>query len=668
MTGRRLTVDDVLGPGGLLASTLEGFEFRPSQLQMARLIQEALDEMRPVIVEAGTGTGKTLGYLVPIVLSGKKAVISTGTKNLQEQVFHKDIPLLERCTGLRAEAALMKGRKNYLCLHRYHQFFSQPSFIRPDMEVLKRRLESWLARTGTGDRSEIEWLGDEEALWDAVSCTSEQCLGPECVFQEDCFINALRRRAAEAKVVIVNHHLFFADLKVKRDGFGEIIPRFQVVVFDEAHEVEETATTYFGESFGTGQVMELVGDLEREIRHLTGEGVKRTRGRLDAVRKAALDLADRFREGPEKGRLDPETLTGIREEEARRIGAHLSSLVEDSGLERAESHEIRALLARAADLAHLLESVLSAPGPDWLTWYERGKKGVRIHTCPLDVSGPLNEYLYDKVKMVGLTSATLSTQGNFHYVRSRLGLPEESAEGIFPSHFDYREQALLYIPEDLPEPSSPRFPQAAGTRILAILKRSRGRALVLFTSYRNLDAVHGLIRDRLPFTVLRQGEAPRTALLEAFREDVHSVLLATGSFWQGVDVPGEALSCLVIDKLPFDSPGDPVVAAKIEALRQKGQNPFTAYQVPSAIISLKQGLGRLIRKGSDRGLLAILDRRILSRPYGRFFLESLPRVPVTARLSDVSTFFGKPGGGEDEDAPGRGTRGMHGSPPPGRAQ
>ena len=634
-------IEDILGPNGLVSRSLDGFEFRAAQVEMARLIEKAIREKTAAIVEAGTGTGKTLGYLVPLVLSGKKAVISTGTKNLQEQVFFKDIPLLEKATGLDVDAMLMKGRKNYLCLHRYHQYFSHISYLKPAQEAIAKKIEKWIGKTEFGDRAELEWMRDDDLLWDSISSTSEQCLGSQCLHAEDCYLNALRRRAAEAKIIIVNHHLFFADLMVKKGGFGEIIPRFQVVVFDEAHSIEDIATAYFGESFSTNQLTELAKDLEREVKAHGKHVQKDLKRHLDLLRRGAEGLQEPFAGSDEKGRLRDEILDKIRTGFGRDIRDSLNFISEESDLKRLKSAALQAYASRAGELGQRLEGVLSSTASDWLQWYEKRKKGVVLHASPLDVSQYLEEYLYLEGRSTIFTSATLSTNGDFSYYRSRMGLTEDVLEKVYTSHFFFQEQTLMYIPKDLPPPSHPDFGLKAAKRILDILKITSGRALVLFTSYHNLNLAHQLLEGEIPYTVFKQGAAPRSLLLEEFKRDTHSVLLATGSFWQGVDVPGEALSCLIINKLPFDSPGEPIVAGRIESIRRREGNPFMEYQLPSAIISLKQGLGRLIRNASDQGVLSILDIRMINSRYGRFFFDSLPQIPLSHELSDIKRFFGQ---------------------------
>jgi ATP-dependent DNA helicase DinG len=628
MSIQSLSIDDILGREGKLSGFIDDFEFRPSQLRMAQLIMKAFRQDSYAIVEAGTGTGKTMGYLIPIVLSGKKTVISTGTKNLQEQIFFQEIPLITETLGLKLNALLMKGRKNYICLHRYNQYFIQPSILAPFEKTARDRIQKWLESTESGDRAELSWLADDDIIWDSISSTSEQCQGTECPNLKDCFLNELRKKAAKADIIIVNHHLFFADLMVKRGGFGEIIPRFQAVVFDEAHKIEEIAVNYFGDSVSSGQLQDFVKDVEKETKEKGGlNGIA---DKLNIIRDGSERFQRLFALSEEKSRIKDEDLSLIHEGTSRDIRMALNHVRQNTG---------QLISIRAESLIQSLETIFSGNDPDRLKWYEKKKRGVTFHSSPLDISNTLRSELYEGTNTIIFTSATLSTNGRFDYIRSRLGIPEDAFEGIYPSHFDFREQSLFYIPLDLPGPNAGDFALKASERIMEMLKISSGRALVLFTGYSNMNIVYHRLKGVLPYRVLRQGDAPKSALLEEFRHDTTSVLLATGSFWEGVDVPGESLSCLIVDKLPFDSPGDPLVSARIESIREKEGNPFIDYQLPSAIISLKQGLGRLIRKMSDRGVLSILDNRIIKSRYGSLFFQSLPDMPVTHELEDVKKFF-----------------------------
>jgi ATP-dependent DNA helicase DinG len=645
-------IENILGPHGLLSRALPGFEFRPSQLEMAILIQEAIEQELPTLVEAGTGTGKTFGYLVPIILSGKKTVISTGTKNLQEQIYFKDLPLLQKAVHFNINAMIMKGRKNYLCLHKYHQHFAQSSLFKAGPAEAKERLDKWLKKTALGDRAELPWLSDDDPLWDALSSTSDQCQGIHCMFQKDCYLSRLRTSAARAQIIIVNHHLFFSDLKVKKSGFGEIIPRFQVALFDEAHNVEEIGTSYLGESLSTNQLSELVIDLEKGLRGKPNVDKGKLKKHLNNI-KLGIERLKTFFDGRDiKGRLEDEVLSELKEGPAQKISQALryvselgriakpdSLSSESAGMQKGASDP--ALAARAAELNYLLDEILWNKDAAWLNWYEKRKKSLVLYASPLDISESMNELVYQKTQTTIFTSATLSTNGNFDYIRSRLDLPADSLEGLYPSHFDFKTQTLMYIPKDLPVPNAPDFGARIAQRISEIIESTQGRALVLFTSYHNLNIVWNILKDNVSYPILRQGDAPRSVLLDSFRTDVNSILLGTASFWQGVDVPGESLSCLIVDKLPFDSPGEPLVAARIDAIRDQAGNPFMDYQVPSAIITFKQGMGRLIRKSSDKGVLSVLDNRILTSRYGRLFLGSLPKSPLSHDLSDIRKFLAR---------------------------
>lgn len=637
-----LSVEDLLGPDGLFARRLPGFEFRPAQLDMARLIEKALAQETPALIEAGTGTGKTFGYLVPVILSRKKTVISTGTKTLQEQIFFKDLEVVRRVTGWPVDAVMMKGRQNYLCRHRTHQFLSQPGLFKTALGRAKERLETWIEETCTGDRAELAWLADDDPLWDAVCCKTERCLGAYCLFQKECFLGQLRGRAAQARLIVVNHHLFFADLKVKQGGFGEVIPRFQAAVFDEAHELEQVATLYIGETLSTRQLKELVRDLEPEATSLPHAPALRLRGHINGLKAATARLAAELDGEPERGRLAPERLADLGQGPLGEIIMALKGIQETLERETQEVPHSQGLCLRTQTLGQVAAKMLEPQPSSWITWYDRRARSLALHVSPLEVAAFLREELFGRLQSVVLTSATLAAQAGFTFIRSRLGLDPGGQEGICPSPFDFERQALLYVPPDLPDPRSSGFLAALADRVADLLAATGGRALVLFTSHQNLNGVHRILKDRLPYTLLRQGDAPRSLLLQRFKSDLSSVLLATGSFWQGVDVPGEALSALIIDKLPFDSPGDPLVGARIEIMRSRGENPFMHYQLPAAMISLKQGLGRLIRTSSDCGLLAVLDTRLVKRRYGRLFLESLPPVPLTNRMEDVFHFFKKP--------------------------
>ncbi len=635
-------MDKIFGPSGLLARKMNSYEYRPEQSQMAHAVQRAFALERFLIVEAGTGTGKTLAYLIPAVLSGKRVVVSTGTKTLQEQLFYKDIPFIQKDLGLSFRAAFMKGRGNYVCLRRLRLFSRQPLF--PSMDDVSRYqvLKRWAGRTRTGDRAELTDLPEDLALWKEICSSSESCLGQACDFFEDCFITRMRREAAGADVVIVNHHLFLSDLAVRLGGYGEVLPRYEAVIFDEAHQLEEIATQYLGEAVSNFRFEDLARDIRREA-----AAVKSKDPFWDRIAAELLDGEERFfgrfRGGESVFRLVEKHLAGDSGEGRTRVADSLRLLSSHIEGMKDPAEELRTLSRRAEELNRQFGEILDLSNRKRVYWCEARGRGVFLHASPVDVSSHLREHLYPRMKTAVFTSATLTTGENFRFFRSRMGLDGDRADTtdgeILDSSFDMKTQSLLYLPGGFPEPNQPAFLPRAVEEIESILNLTRGRAFLLFTSIRNMEEAHRSLKARLPFTCFLQGERPKTALIQAFKEDVHSVLFATASFWEGVDIQGEALSCVVIDRLPFSRPNEPVLEARLEVIAESGGNPFWDYQVPSAILLLKQGLGRLIRTRQDRGLLAILDSRLSTRGYGKAFLGSLPACPVARELKDIAEFF-----------------------------
>ena len=633
---------------GPLARALSAFEERPSQRAMAAAVLDALDRGRILLVEAGTGTGKTLAYLVPAVLSGKKVVVSTGTKALQDQLAGHDLPIIEAALGREVDWCVMKGRENYLCLYRLED---AERFGGSSPEAVGA-MRAWADATETGDRAELSWLADDDPLWERFSVTAEQCLGSACPRFEPCFLTQVKRRAARADVVIVNHALFFADLALGPHAAGSVVPRHAAVVFDEAHVLEEVATAHWGVGASRRRVRDLLADLRREPATDRSPSDEAAWHRaLDRVWAAAERAFDALRGAPGRDagarvRWAPDGAERAAAAGLDLIGrlAELADLIE--GLE-AKSEGWARLAERVGALARDARFLWRADDPSYVFWIEASETNVRLSASPLDVSSLLREALFSGDAPCVLTSATLTAGGSFAYVRSRLGI-DDADELEAASPFDFGTQALVYLPSALPHPRDPAFPDAASEEILRLMAASGGRAFVLFTSRRMLDAVHASCRDRVAYPVLKQGEAPRMALIERFKAGP-SVLFATMGFWQGIDVPGDALSCVVIDKLPFAPPDDPVVEARLDALKRRGEDPFTAYQLPTAAIWLKQGFGRLIRTRRDRGVIAILDRRLLTHAYGRFFLESLPPAPATTSFAEVERFFeAVPSGGNGE--------------------
>jgi ATP-dependent DNA helicase DinG len=629
----------IFGPDGLLSQVLPGYEYRAGQQDMADAVLAALELGGVLLIEAGTGIGKTLAYLAPLLSSGVKGLVSTGTKNLQEQIIHRDLPLLSRLAGRDLGVVLMKGRRNYLCRRLYKKFLAQPAFRELAETEVFDDLVRWTGQTQTGDIAEFAAAPETARFWTDLTVGSESCLGSKCPDLEDCFVLKVRRAAAGADVVVVNHHLLFADLAVRQAGFGEVLPRAGAVVLDEAHLVTPTAVRFFGLSVSRRMIDDFRGDV---LRGLVG-AQKTVRGLLPDLER--LDQGVGVWLGPLAAIEGSRGLSAELKDEKFRRGALrvadlLTAIGEKVRTAAQPGPETENLVRRAGDLAGQVRRLVEAEGDDLVRWVEVRGRGVTLHASPVDVGPYLADALYASVRTVVFTSATLSVAGSLDYAKADLGLAGEAAdELIVPSPFDYQRQTILYVPRDLPPPGDPGFMEAAADRVFDLLTATRGRAFVLCTSFKNMTGFHERLSGRLEYPCLVQGQAPRSILLDRFRNTPGAVLFATMSFWQGVDVPGPALSAVIIDRLPFDPPDEPLVAAKIARLREDGGDPFFRFQVPAAVLALKQGLGRLIRSQTDRGLLAVLDVRLIKKGYGRLFLKSLPDSPLTHELTDVREFF-----------------------------
>jgi ATP-dependent DNA helicase DinG len=646
----------VIGPGGTLETALPGFEVRDSQRAMAGAVADVIADGGVLLAEAGTGTGKTLAYLVPAILSGQRVLVSTGTKNLQEQLIDKDVPLLRQALGVPFRATCMKGRGNYLCLHRFEQVRIDDRPRDDHTRVALTLIDHWATRTDTGDRAELEELPDDLPIWPSIAATTENCLGSECPRYDDCFVTRMRQRAAESDVVVVNHHLLCADAQVRRHSFGEVIPECHVAIIDEAHQLEDVATQYFGVVVSNFRIDQLVADagavtlapgmtpeVDRQRYVLALERVSVTSRAFMLELAAKRPGVHQKSEAPtglfdERLRVTSETLADAVGESGLALLEALGQLDEAVALLRDVPEDVRAVGRRASETRDDLRFLLRAETDTFVYFLELRGRGIYLRAAPIDVSHIIRDVLLDRMAAVVLTSATLSVGGSFGYIRARLGV-SQATEVQVPSEFDYRTQALLYLPRRMPDPRSREYQSAVAAEAEALLRASEGRAFLLFTSYSALRETHARLAERLPYPMLVQGSAPRGVLVDQFRRTPNAVLFGTASFWQGVDVVGDALSCVIIDKLPFASPADPVTAARIESLNQRGLDAFSAYQVPLAILALLQGVGRLIRHKTDRGVLSILDPRLQSMGYGRRFLASLPPAPITRRVEDVERFF-----------------------------
>ncbi len=630
------------GPEGILASAVQGFEYRKGQLEMAQAVFECFRSETPLMVEAGTGTGKTWAYLVPAILSGRKVIVSTGTKTLQDQIFDHDIPFLKKNIDPRLKAVCLKGRRNYLCRRRFLEFCYQPTLWNKEEAKLFRRFQKWAATSSTGDRAEIEWLPDNFRTWNEVCSTSEHCLGQQCSEFSRCHLTRLRNEAARANIVVVNHHLFFADLALRRRGGGEVIPEYQAVVFDEAHQLEDVVGEYFGIHFSSITIAQLAQDILKECRRdskkLGLKSIQTVGQQLEVLSRLFHHNLFNAGNGAGRFRFDPAKAGNDFGDTCRQIThalAELPAMVEPFA-EKAEN--FAGAGRRSNELSAALQLLIEQKDESFVYWHELTQQAAFLNATPIEVAPMLKEFLFPSTAAVVMTSATLSVAGGFEFVRNSLGVPPESRELLLRSPFAFEHQAIAYIPSRFPAPNDRTFCAQMAEQAAEIMEKTGGRTLFLFTSYRNMYEVHKLFEGKISFPLLVQGQKTKRALLQEFKDRVDSVLLATSSFWQGIDVPGEALSCVIIDKLPFEVPDDPVIAARVDRISRSGGNAFYEYQVPRAAIQLKQGIGRLIRSSRDRGVIAIFDVRMLTRSYGQVFVKSLPPCRVVHSLDEIDTF------------------------------
>jgi len=634
----KISVRQFFGRKGLLSEWHPNYEFREGQLEMAEAVEAALADKKHLIVEAGTGTGKTLAYLVPAILSGRRVVISTGTKNLQEQLFFKDVPFLEKNLGTPLRVCYMKGRGNYACRQKIYDAETEPVLTGLEEVADFQIIREWEKTTETGDRAEIKTLPESSSAWQKVDARSDLCAGQKCQQFERCFITKMHQKAQESDIIIVNHHLLFADLAVKREDLSGIIPEYYAVIFDEAHDIEDVAGQYFGTGISSYQIEELVRDVSTLARRKEFGTVE-----LDNILMILSDRAQHFfnlfvANDGRTGFRAHEAFLELNNDAYHDVLHALELVALQLELLRFGPEETIPLVNRTRDLSRRLEFFMDGSDKTFVYWIERRGRGTFLQATPIDVSKLLDERLFDRIDTVVLTSATLAVAGDFEFAKTRLGLRNPRSL-VVPSHFDYPHQALLYVPQTLPDPRNQAFTAAAAREIIEILDLSKGRAFVLFTSYQSMRLIYDRVSLEVPWETLLQGTAPRSALLDQFRSTANAVLFATSSFWQGVDVPGDQLSCVIIDKLPFAVPSDPVVEARIASIRNDGGDPFNSYQVPQAAIALKQGFGRLIRSRTDRGVLALLDNRVTKTRYGQIFFDSLPDYGFTTKREDVERFF-----------------------------
>lgn len=652
-------MEEIFGENGIIARSHEKYEFRPGQVKMSEAVLRAFENKKHLIVEAGTGTGKTMAYLVPAIAYAlsekKKVIISTGTKALQEQLMQKDIPFLQKAMPKKFKASYMKGRSNYACLYRIRKAEGQPILEGLDQLGHFDQIRHWARDTETGDRAELTELPENLPFWAQINAKGETCLGQKCPDFEACFITRMRQRADDADIVIVNHHLFFADLNIRGSEYGRVLPDYSAVIFDEAHLIEDIASDYFGFQVSSYQVDELIRDAGF-IPFTDADNDRAITKVCARIAAFSESFFSRFQQGRGfEGRFSLPAESFARKSrdgsiEATPLGEAYLEL--DSALKALESFlakfsdeempELESILRRVRHLHFDLDFICSQSEKDYVYWVERRGRGIYLRASPIDVSALLQDKLFEKVETAVLTSATLSSGGKFGFIQSRLGLDNSSADTLMaPSSFDYQKQSILYLPKAMPEPSSPQFLDFAAKEIIELLKLSEGRAFVLSTSINSMNTLYEIVSSRVSFPCFLQGSMSKAGLMESFRNSQNPVLFATSSFWQGVDVRGDQLSCVIIDKLPFAVPTDPLVAARTRYIDDNGGKSFFEYSVPNAVITLKQGVGRLIRSASDKGVVAILDPRLRTKSYGKDFLASLPASRITTDLNDVEIAFRK---------------------------
>lgn len=649
-------MQEIFGTKGLISRAHPDYEYRAGQVAMAEAVLRAFEERRHLIVEAGTGTGKTLAYLVPAIAAatarGERVIISTGTKALQEQLMEKDVPFLQKVLPKKFSAAYMKGRSNYVCLRRVKEAETQPVLEAfGDIDYFDE-VRRWARDSQTGDKAELTELPENLSFWRGIDARSEICTGQKCRDYDACFITRMKQRAQDADVVIVNHHLFFADLAIRGSQYGQVLPDYGAVIFDEAHLIEDIAAEYFGSQISNFQIEDFLRDLNNLPLTDTQASKDLMRG-ANRVAKFAENFffgfgrkyADDARAPIAPGTFAHKNAKG--EIEATPLGDLYLAL--DGALARVDATldalgeqtpETENLLRRAREFRFSLEFIVAGDDKSFVYWIERRGRGTFLRASPIDVSGLLQDKLFEKTETVILTSATLASSGNFNFIKHRLGLEEEKTdELVAPSNYDYGRNAVLYLPRAIPDPRAANWLEAATIEIVNLLEITRGRAFVLCTSNSSMRALHERVSGQVDFPCFVQGAASKTGLLDKFKRTPHAVLFATSSFWQGVDVRGAQLSCVIIDKLPFAVPSDPVVAARGRLIDDAGGQSFFEYSVPQAIITFKQGVGRLIRSATDKGVICVLDSRIKTKGYGRNFITSLPQMKVTANLDDVAELF-----------------------------
>lgn len=630
-------VADFFAADGALAKVIPGYLPRAAQVEMAEAVAQSIDDKEHVIVEAGTGTGKTFAYLVPAIVSGKKVIVSTGTKNLQDQLFNKDVPLIRQAMKVPFAAALLKGRANYLCTYRLElAVHSNLGFSREEIAALAK-IKKWSKSTRTGDTADMHEVMESNPIWQQATSTRENCLGQECPEYAECFLMKARKKAQEAHLIVVNHHLLCADWSIRETGFGELLPNADVVIIDEAHQLAETASNFLGVSLGSKQISDLANDALMEY-FQDAKDMPDLRVASENLTHEIKDMRLAFGMDITRGewkeiKHNPKIMEGM-----ARLQEHLEALADQLELASVRTKGLETCFKRAEELEEQFTNILQDNSGKWVRWYETHKKSFSLHLTPLDVASEFQSFMRQHSASWVFTSATLSVAQKFDYFARNLGISNAKSYS-WESPFDFPNQSLFYHPKGLPQPNSPDFVEQIVEVAIPVINASKGRTFFLFTSHRALQAAAKILDKRIKYPILVQGDKPKAILLDSFKQQGNAVLLGTSSFWEGIDVRGEALSTVIIDKLPFSSPGDPVLKARLEAMEKQGRKPFFEYQLPTAVTALRQGVGRLIRDVNDRGVLLLCDPRLLKKSYGHMFLNSVPAMRRTRDIKDVEAFF-----------------------------
>lgn len=630
-------IESIFRPGGALSNAISGFNAREAQIEMAEAVDTAIADNHSLIVEAGTGTGKTFAYLAPALESGQKTIISTGTKNLQEQLYHRDLPILKKALAVNTQTALLKGRANYLCTHRLRQHSGNSTFADKQTLAELSQVKVWSTTTKTGDIGELKSLAEDARVIPMVTSTVDNCLGRDCPDYEDCYLVQARRKALDADLVVVNHHLFFADMALKDTGFGELIPEADVIVFDEAHQIPEIASDYFGEALSSRQLQDLARDIELLYRTVLKDAEQLYKA-AEKCRMLAADLRILYPDTPQRGNWRESLQDEKVSTQIARLADSLQVLYEVTKLHMGRDKDLDAIFDRICEARQRLDALTDTEQTGVSLWYETTPRHIVLHLTPLSIADKFSALVKDPERTWVFTSATLMVDGGFEHFKRQMGLYDAHTLAL-DSPFNYQQQAMLCVPRYLPEPNSWDMKHTLLSVAEKLVKASGGRCFLLFTSHAMLREVAKALEEKVDNPILVQGSTTKQALLDAYLADERAVLLGTGAFWEGVDVRGDALTCVMIDKLPFASPDDPLLQARMEDCRKRGINPFAAIQIPQAVITLKQGAGRLIRDENDKGVLVICDNRLITKDYAKTFVGSLPDMHRTRELDKALEFL-----------------------------